>query len=281
MVLGAFSGSEATQMDVCDYVNKWLDVRLRSMPDNRFNSFMINAIEERYDEKKCEKLIRLLEKRKRDGDFDVIGFSCHQHELARKIADTFPEFELIMMAYNYSNRWVETFFKDYVGDASFIAMKPLIWAEYGIPFCCVNDLPDPKALLGIDPVDNIATQAISWLASKDFLSSVVAAVNNHDELEQLIRAGSCKFNKEDQSSLEIYKNAISADKYIPFFIAAAYGKDDNRRRRLFSVVNLARALKIPNRDIPLNTGDSDKLLNDFKNFLLEEARNQGFGKYIK
>jgi predicted aldo/keto reductase-like oxidoreductase len=88
-------------MDVCDYVNKWLEQRLESLPQNRFDSFMINAIEERYDEAKCEKLVRLLEKRKQNGDFKIFGFSCHSHNLARKVADTFPEFEIIMTAYNF------------------------------------------------------------------------------------------------------------------------------------------------------------------------------------
>lgn len=47
MVLGAFTGSEAAGMDVCDYFNKWLDARLKIIPGNHFDSFMINAIEER------------------------------------------------------------------------------------------------------------------------------------------------------------------------------------------------------------------------------------------
>lgn len=74
------------------------------MPGNRFDSFMINAIDESYDKARCEDLLGLLLEHKAAVDIGMIGFSCHNHQLARKIADDFPEFEIIMTAYNYRNR---------------------------------------------------------------------------------------------------------------------------------------------------------------------------------
>jgi hypothetical protein len=51
--------------------------------------------------------------------------------------------------------------------------------------------------------------------------------------------------------------------------------------RLFGLVNLARSLKIPFPNIPLNTDNTDKMFADFKEVLIAEAKKQGFGKYIK
>jgi hypothetical protein len=69
--------------------------------------------------------------------------------------------------------------------------------------------------------------------------------------------------------------------YIPFFISAVYGDNDNRRKRFFALMNLARALKISVPAIPLNTDESDKILTQFKEQLLIEAKKQGYEDYIK
>ena len=276
MVLGAFAGSEDTGMEVCDYFNKWLDKRLQVIPGNHFDSIMINAIEERYDEAKCEKLVRLLEKRRQNGDFEIFGFSCHNSKHARVVADTFKEFEIIMLPYNFRNRTFETAFKDYSGNASFVAMKPLIWAEYGIPFCSLNNLPDLEESLGLKPVHNVASLAVNWVASKDTITTTVCAINSQEELDQLIEAGSSDISKQSEAILSSYDNAIQLQNYIPFFISAIYGNDDNRRKRFFGLINLAKALKVTIPEIPLNIDESDEILSEFKTKLLVEATKQGF-----
>jgi len=60
MVLGAFTGSVQSGLSVEDDFNRWLDDRLGSFPGNRFDTFMITAIEEGYDETACARLVRLL-----------------------------------------------------------------------------------------------------------------------------------------------------------------------------------------------------------------------------
>lgn len=280
MVLGAFTGSKAMGMDVCDYFDKWMDMRLQAMPGHYFDSFMINAIEEQYDEASCEKLVRLLERRKQNGDCRVIGFSCHDHQLARRIADRFDAFEVVMLAYNYSNRKLEQAFEGYQGKASLVAMKPLIWAEYGIPFCAVNDLPNPALVLGREPSDAVATEAIRWLAAKDNIRCAVVAVNSEQELDQLLAAGNAQDGAIDEDLLAAYRQASHAQRSIPFFLAASRGDTDNRRRRYFGLSNLARALGIPYPDISLNDDQSDKELTALRERLFAEAGRQGFGAYL-
>ena len=281
MVVGAFTGSAAAEIDVCDYFNQWLDERLLMMPDNRFNSFMISSIEQDYEEEKCEKLVSLLEKRKKNGDFDIFGFSCHDINLARIVADCYPEFEIIMLPYNYRNRKLETVFKDYKGNASLIAMKPLVWAAYGIPFCVLNELSDSTDILGIPVVDDAASMAIEFVASKKFITSVVCSVNNEKELDNLVSAGSgsYKSNSENELILNSYNDALSYEKGIPFFISALLVNPSNRRIRYFGVTNLAKALNKSLPAIPLNTDDSDRILSDIAHKLILEARDQGYGKF--
>lgn len=280
MVLGAFRGSTATGMDVCDYFNKWLDKRLPLIPGQRFDSFMINAIEEDYDEGKCEKLVRLLEKRRENGDFKIFGFSCHSQPVARRIADTFPEFQTIMIPYNFKNRKLEQAFEGYRGNASFIAMKPLVWAEYGIPFCTLNDLPNAGEVLGMPPRENIAAAALKYLASNDRVTSVVCGINGEKELDQLIEAGSVDYDARDEQALECYNKAQAADKGIPFFISALSANPANIRLRYFAVVHLARSLQVSIPDIPLNEDSSSRLLSNLAGKLLLETRKQGYGRYI-
>lgn len=266
MVLGVFSGSKACGMSACDYMNKWLDERLVSI--GRFNSFMINAIEEQYDEGECEKVIRLLEKRKNDGDFDVIGFSCHSHALARKIADTFNEFKLIMLAYNYHNRSFESAFDGYMGNASFVAMKPFVWHEYGIPFCIINNNPDAEKILGTEPRKEITADAVKWIKRNTLITTVVCAVNNMEELSYVIEAGKTDLTTEGEKYLELYQKANMQNNHIDFLKSAIYAPKENRRALSFGLSSLARALNIPYPNIPLNAPDSDKLLDDFREKLI-------------
>ena len=208
MVLGTFRGSKAFGVSPEIYMNRWLDERLNNMPGGYFDSFMINAIEEDYNPQDCERVIQTLEKRKQQGDIRVIGFSCHNHHLAREIADQFPQFELIMTAYNYKNRSFEHAFDGYTGKASFVAMKPLIWYEYGVPFCRLNDLPDACAegLLGRKKVPNIASKAVKWNLQNSMITTCVCAVNNEAELDGLIAAGNEICTPQEEEALEAYRH---------------------------------------------------------------------------
>ena len=281
MVLGAFAGSEDTGMDVCDYFNKWLDARLKVMPQNHFDSFMINAIEERYDEAKCEKLVRLLEKRRQAGDFNIFGFSCHNSMHARKVANTFKEFEIIMVPYNYKNRSFETAFDGYNGNASFVAMKPLIWAEYGIPFSSLNNLPGLEENLNLKRVEDVASIAVNWLSSKSTLTTTICAINSQDELDKLIAAGSRNISEQDDTILKSYETAMQLKNNIPFFISTIYGDDKNRRKRFFGLTNLARALKVSIPNIPLNTEETDQMFSKLMDNLIVEAKKQGYSSFLK
>lgn len=275
MVLGSFTGSKAAGLSPEAYLDQWLDDRLSVIPGNHFDSFMINAIEEGYDKNLCGELLEHLKKRKQNGDFSMIGFSCHNHLLARQIADTFPEFELIMLAYNYKNRSFEDAFDGYKGNAFFVAMKPLIWYEYGIPFSKINQLPKAERLLNQEKDPHIASKAVAWNLKNSMISTCVCGINSQEELDDLITAGSTEWKEEYELSLKNYRTAIEAKNHLPFLLSACLNGEENRRSFQFGLLNLAKAFNLPIEAIPLNKSDSDERLKKLQIFLLKEAENRG------
>jgi aryl-alcohol dehydrogenase-like predicted oxidoreductase len=278
MVLGAFTGSKAAGQSVEDYFNHWLDERLPLMPDGHYNAFMVNAIEEGYNEAECERLVKVLAARQAQGDFDIPGFSCHDPFLARKVADRFPEFETVMVPYNFHNRRFEEAFASYTGSANIIAMKSLVWLEYGIPFCAINALPNFCENFGFDPAPAASTLAYRFIRSNPQITTVISAINAPEELENLILAGSGAFTSADDQLLRAYHHAISQDECVPLYLGAL--KYDNLRMNFFGAVNLSRSLGVKMPDIPLNLPDSQEQIHAYAAGLLDRVRASKYQRYL-
>lgn len=278
MVLGAFRGSKARGVTASQYFDMWLDQRLAQMPGNRFDSVMINAIEEDYNERQCEELVRLLERRQRNGDFSIFGFSCHDHRLARKVAETFSEFRIIMTAYNYHNRAFEAAFSGYRGNAVFIAMKPLVWMEYGIAFCALNSLQRFEELFGFPPDPQASAKALGFIASNPMITTVVCAMNSLEEVDAAALAGQREYSPADEAVLAQYENLQTLDESIPLYLSAT--EFPNFRMNYFAVLNLARKLGVDLPPFPLNEDQSEHVLAGHLAALKTAAGEMGYGKYL-
>jgi hypothetical protein len=278
MVLGAFTGSKAAGQSVEEYFNHWLDVRLPLLPDGRFDVFMINAIEESYNEAECERLVKVLAQRQAQGDFSVPGFSCHNPFLARQVADRFPEFEVIMLPYNFHNRRFEEAFAGYNGSASFIAMKSQVWLEYGIPFCAINALPAFSQTFGFEPAPDASARAIRFIHTNPLITTVICAVNAPAEVENLILAGSGEFTSADEQLLARYQQAVSLDSSIPLYLGAL--RHDNLRMNYFGAAHLSRVLGVKMPEIPLNQPDSPDQIRAYAAGLLDQVRAAGCQRYL-
>ena len=278
MVLGAFVGSKATGLSLEDYFNRWLDDRLETMPGHRFDAFMVNAIEEGYNDAECERLVALMEKRKAAGDFKVIGFSCHNPEVARHVADRFTSFELVMLPYNFHNRRFEVAFAGYTGQASFIAMKTQVWLEYGIPFGAINALPDFAAKFGFEPAADASSRAIRFVHQHPLITGAICAINNLNELEYLLQAGEGPFTEADQTVLSQYQRAVAQDNSVPLYLGAL--RHDNLRMNFFGASNLSKVLGVPMPNIPLNEPDSQARILAHAAGLIEVVRAKGYGRYL-
>ena len=262
MVLGAFSGSVGFEMTDNDYFNKYLDKRCEIMPGNYFDSFMINAIDEQYDYDRCAGLVKLLQKRKAAGDIKMLGFSCHNHPLAREIADNFPEFEIIMTPYNFRNHWFVKAFNGYRGNASFVAMKPMVWAQYGIPFNAVNNIENFEEVFGFEKDNNIAIKAFRYLNECPILNVTLSSVNNEKELDMLIEAGEGENNSDDIKALCNYDKAVDLDKNIPLFVGGM--KQDNLRTEFFCVENLCNVLGLNKSTLTVKDDNRKEIISEYK-----------------
>ncbi|HEY3290704.1 MAG TPA: aldo/keto reductase, partial [Anaerolineae bacterium] len=279
MVLGAFVGSKATGLTLEDYFNRWLDERLEVMPGHRFDAFMVNAIEEGYNDAECERLLALMEKRRTAGDFKVIGFSSHDVKLARHVADRFPAFELVMVPYNFHNRRFEEAFAGYSGHCSFIAMKTQVWLEYGIPFSAINALPRFADKFGFEPAADASTRAIRFVHQHPLITTAICAINSMDELTYLLQAGSGSFTVDDEAVLRQYQRAVSEANSVPLYLGAL--QHDNLRMNFFGASNLSRVLGVPMPHIPLNEVDSQARIQAHAASLMDAVRAKGYGRYLE
>jgi len=278
MVLGAFVGSAEYGQSVGAYFTKWLDDRLAMMPGHRFDSFMINAIEQGYDTEKCAQLMETLKKRQAMGDIGVIGFSCHNQFIAREIADAFPDFKLIMLPYNYHNRKFEAAFETYTGTAAIVAMKPLVWAQYGVPFVALHDVRDFEKHFNFTPDPAIVEKAISYILAHKSVTTTVCAVNSMEELDALLAAGNRDFTGDDDKILAKYSALQAVENGIPLFIGGTKGR--NLRKNKCALESLSEALGIAYPDLRLNEQDAEQQLQSAITNALTAAADQGYEKYI-
>lgn len=279
MVLGAFTGPAHFGLALEDHFNRWLDDRLAAFPGNRFDTFMVNAIEEGYDEAACARLVRLLEARQAAGAFRLFGFSTHHPGHARAVADRFPEFRTIMVPYNYRNRAFEQAFASYTGSASVVAMKTQVWAEYGIPFCAPNRLPGLEAIAGFAPDGAASTRALRFVRQHPRVACALAAVNAPEEVEALIAGGEGAFGAEDEAVLARFNAFHEKDGGLPFFLSGLFA--DNLRMNFFAVSHLARVLGVPMPATPLNRDDSRERLLGLAPQLAEALTARGFPQYAE
>jgi Predicted oxidoreductases of the aldo/keto reductase family len=278
MVLGAFRGATGFGISDRDYFKRYLDKRLAIIPGNRFDSFMINAAEEDYNKSRCEGLIKLLLERKAAGELGMIGFSCHDHRLARVIADDFPEMEIIMTAYNFHNRSFEKYFNDYSGNASFVAMKPLVWAQYGLAFCAINNIPNFTNNLNFTKDPEAAVKALRFPRTMPKLNVTVCAVNNENELDLLIKSGDGSFNSSDADVLYNYEKAIGRDDGIPLFLGGLMA--DSIRSNFFAADNLCRILGIDKSDLTVKNPDASEVISKFRKIICEKLSHSKYSCYL-
>jgi len=278
MVLGAFTGPAGFGLKDRDYFNRYLDKRLAALTGNRFDSFMINAVEEGYDRARCEGLLKLLLERKAAGDIGMIGFSAHDHRLAREIADEFPAFEIIMTAFNFRNRQFERCFCDYQGGASFVAMKPMVWAEYGLPFTAINLLDDFAGEFGFEKDGDAAARALRYPRTMPKVNVTLCSVNSPAELDSLIAAGEGAFTPADAKVLSKYDSAIELDRGVPLFLGGL--RMDNLRANHFAARNLCGVLGIDAAALDAEGADARQAVEECAARIREALRHTPYRRYL-
>jgi hypothetical protein len=138
-------------------------------------------------------------------------------------------------------------------------MKSLVWAEYGVPFCALNQLGPFSELFGFEPEPGIATSAFRFILSNPRITTVISAVNSMEEVDLLADAADGTLAGSEVAMLKQYQVAQASHRAIPLFLSAM--KADNLRMNFFGVINLSRVLDVPSPAFSLNEeGARDKIL---------------------
>jgi len=200
----SFVQHEESGLTTEKYLDRWFNDNLTKMPGGRLDSLMIDTIED-CNQSLYEEIIRGIDKRQKNGDIGILGFSSCNHGFARELADKFPQFEIVKTEYNFKNRSFEPNLNPYSGETSFVAMNPFVWYEE--PFYNVNKLSEEEAekLLKGRKISDIAAKAIRWILYNKQVSLCVSQMNNEEDLEMLIDAGTSELKVKEALELEVYR----------------------------------------------------------------------------
>ena len=125
-----------------------------------------------------------------------------------------------MVPYNYGNRAAEGNLQSAIErhGAAWIAMKALVWEEYGIPVTALRALRPVEGVTAHDPGAPIGRLALNWILGNPHVSTIVPAMNTIEEIEENSRLGDA-VGSEESEKLEAYLRAMRAGDNIPLAIA--------------------------------------------------------------
>ncbi len=121
-----------------------LDVRLDLLGSDHFDIFMLCNIEMAYDPHLAMEVMEVFLQEREKGKFRFIGVSGHNYDRFLDFLSLDPPVDVVMFPYNYYranepgsslNRLLAEV-RD--RDLGFIAIKPLCWSVYGVPFTAIN-----------------------------------------------------------------------------------------------------------------------------------------------
>lgn len=243
------------------YTRREVEGRLRDFGMGPIDQFLLGAIDGGdplsgpagvVDEVMAE-----LEKLKKEGSIRFIGFSCHDPDYAARMLLAWPQFDTVMVPYNFFNRKAEGALADALRKtgAAFVAMKPLVWAAYGLPITLLRNLPSPVDEV-CDPRANIGALAMRFILANPQVTSIVPAMNSVAEVdENLSAAGAGPLGERDLTQLQAYSAAMQTDQMMPLAIA---GMLQGNLRVLSCALGLAkRALNLTLPPIDFEADDAE------------------------
>ena len=185
--LGAFVEREITQ-------------RLELLGTDYFDIFQICAIDAGYTPDILDAVLEHLQRYKQKGYMRFLGASAHDPVLLERVIRERDPFDVVMAFFNFNKRPADSFF-DIVSkkDIGFIAIKPLVWFDYGVSFVhlcrSVIEKRQPKGV-------SAAQMALRWILETPEVSSVIPAVNSMEELMDNVTAGDLPFTGVDLEFLD-------------------------------------------------------------------------------
>lgn len=198
MVIGILSrttGMSARERE--RFVREELDVRLKLLGRDYFDIFMLCAINRSYDRERVYEIFDIYSQERAKGKFRFLGVSCHTHEALLDLLGSHPPIDVVMFPYNYAiaqntggmfdgyPQMLELMVQQGLG---MIAMKPLCWTLYGVPFTlfCSHE----------HDVQELVRNSFSWQCSEGATHATVVGVETLEEFESALAGAQMKCNEQ-------------------------------------------------------------------------------------
>jgi aryl-alcohol dehydrogenase-like predicted oxidoreductase len=225
-------GLNQAQMEA--FIRGEVDARLELLHSDHFDIFMLCNLDRDYEQGLAQEMLAIYQKLRDEGKFRFYGASCHSSETLDRFLAWNPPVDVVMLRYNYAlaHNWnhqsalmprvLQTMRERNIG---MVAMKPLCWFHYGVPFTAYDDpTRDTQAAI---------RNAFAWQVKRGEMQTTVVGVETVEELRNNL-AGA--YEEPDEARLApILENQCRLD----WLVANAPRHSDEVRQR---IVTAAREL---------------------------------------
>jgi aryl-alcohol dehydrogenase-like predicted oxidoreductase len=277
-------GKELYGNDIRKYTRQQIEGRLTDGGFGWLDQFLLGALDfgDPISHKAAlEDTIDELIRQREAGKIRFFGFSCHNPDYASELLNLFPIFDAVMVPYNYGNRVAEENLQSAVETqgAAWVAMKALVWEEYGIPVTALRALNPVDGVTAHDPGAPVGRLSLNWILGNSHVTTTVPAMNTIDEIEENSRLGDT-VGDEDTEKLEAYLSAMRAGNNIPLAIAGMLCP--NLRVRGHGLRTAKARLGIDEPDIDFEDDNAEELAADqVKKVLDALGQNREWAAYTR
>jgi len=180
-----------------------LDIRLELLGSDYFDIFMLCNIEMAYDPKLAMEAMEIYSAEKEKGKLRYIGVSGHDYDRFLDFLALDPPIDVVMFPYNYYRAHEPgSSLERLLGevqrkDLGLIAIKPLCWSVYGVPFTAIN--------AEWHDIQQLVKTAFSWQVQKGAVHTSVVGVETVREFESILSGAEAdSFEKENEALLDPY-----------------------------------------------------------------------------
>jgi len=172
-----------TDAQADSFIREELETRLEFL-GSPFDIFMLCAIDHGYDPSTARRVVDIYERHREAGAFKFLGVSCHSYRVLVDFLRLDIPVDVVMFPFNYGRNHLhgsdlkEIFRLIDERDLGAVAIKPLCWTRYGIPFTCIN----PE---GHD-IQTLIRHSLAWQTAQKSIHTSVVGVETIAELDNNI-----------------------------------------------------------------------------------------------
>jgi aryl-alcohol dehydrogenase-like predicted oxidoreductase len=178
--------------------------RLQLLHTDYLDIFMICAMEAGYTTERLEGALEGLQRVKEKGLIRHVGASCHEPDLLATVIRERDPFAMAMTPFNYTKGPCTALMNAVrERDVGFVAFKPFVWFEYGVPFLSIcRRIIESHGIRGA----TAAQMALRWILQFPEVATVIPAANSREELIENVAAFNVDLADVDTALLESCRN---------------------------------------------------------------------------